>query len=106
MAWFSIADLLEAKGWSMKRFAGELGVKPQVVTRYFKPGFDPNASTLLKWTRILDCSLNDLVDESGDESKKLMRRPESATAKSGKKPEPKKKPKRPSITKAKSTRTE
>ncbi|MGK5088992.1 helix-turn-helix transcriptional regulator [Bdellovibrionota bacterium FG-2] len=78
MAWFNLGKALDKKGWSMRRLAEELDVRPPVITRYFRQGFDPNASTLLRWCSVLECSLNELLDESLDENEKLMPEPKSA----------------------------
>lgn len=78
MAWFNLGRALNELGWSMRKFAKELGVAPQVVSRYFREGYDPPSSTLLMWAEVLECSLDDLLDPNLDENKKLMPRPESA----------------------------
>jgi hypothetical protein len=70
----------------MKRFAKELGVKLPVITRYFKPGYDPSLSTLVKWAAVLECSLSDFVDEGGDAAIQQMRLPVSAHTRTGKAP--------------------
>lgn len=83
MGWFNLGKILDKRGWSMRQFADQLKVRPQVVSRYFKQGFDPNASTLLKWCKALDCPLEDLLDEKLDESEKLMPRPITARKSKG-----------------------
>lgn len=64
MSWFNLGEMLKNRGLSRKKFAELLGVKPTVVSRFFKHGYDPQASTLLLWAEILNCSLDDLVDHS------------------------------------------
>ena len=60
--WFNLGKALDGKGWSAAEFARRLKVRPQAVSRYFAPGFDPNVSTVVEWCEVLECSLEDLFD--------------------------------------------
>ena len=79
MAWFNLAKMLDERGWSMRTFADKLGVKPQKLSRYFKPGFDPNASTLLKWKDALGCkTIDEMLDDRLSADEKHMPHPKTA----------------------------
>lgn len=63
MAWVNLGKILDQKGWSQRRFAQELGVSPQAVSKYFEPGYEPGLINLLWWCEVLDCTLGELIDE-------------------------------------------
>ena len=75
MAWFNLGRELERQKLSMGGFARMLGVRPQAITKFFNPGFNPSASTLMKWCSVLNCTLEDLLDKELNEEDRTMPRP-------------------------------
>ncbi|NJL24308.1 MAG: helix-turn-helix transcriptional regulator [Calothrix sp. SM1_5_4] len=59
MAWINLGRVLQKKGWSSTRFASELRIPPNRVSRYYREGFDPPFSTILRWAEVLDVSVQD-----------------------------------------------
>jgi transcriptional regulator with XRE-family HTH domain len=87
MAWINLGRVLQKKGWSSTRFASELGIPPNRVSRYYRKDFDPPFSTVLRWAEVLGVSVQDLVDTNLKE--KLIPPPQStvdAILRSGIKP--------------------
>ncbi len=62
----------------MYRLAQLLGITPNAVNAYFKAGVDPRLSTVLKWCRALDVSIEELFDSTLDETEKTMPKPKSS----------------------------
>lgn len=65
----NLSLVLEREGISKNEFARRLGVPKQTVRPYFRPGYDPKLSTLLKWSHALECGIDELID-AGQKSKR------------------------------------
>lgn len=77
MAWLNLAKVLDEKGWSSYRLAKELGVTFNTVAKYYKEGYDPKFSTILRWAEVLECEVEDLIDNSLSSNRKLISKPQS-----------------------------
>lgn len=58
-----LVEVLEKKKITKYRFALMLGVSTAVVTNYFNKGLNPTFNTLVRWAKVLDCKVADLIDE-------------------------------------------
>ena len=76
--WINLGRILDDKGISNGKFAEMIGVQKQHVTNYFKPGYDPKISTVIKWCKALEISIVDLLDEGLNPDTKIMPRSRSA----------------------------
>jgi len=78
--WVNLGRALDTKGWSNAELARRLDVKPSVVSRYYRPNFNPSAETLIKWADVIGCPVGDLFDKALDssEGKRQIPRPKSA----------------------------
>jgi transcriptional regulator with XRE-family HTH domain len=56
-----VKEALQAKGWSQKELAEQLGVTPQAVTNWFKGTDFPRPDKLLKLATLLKLGFSDLV---------------------------------------------
>jgi len=74
MGWLDLSRQLKRRGLSQNQFAVLLGVTRQKISCYFKPGFDPNFSTVLIWAKVLDCSVSDLVNPEVSADERRMPR--------------------------------
>ena len=80
MPWINLRKIMDQRNLSMRGFAKLLGVKPSVVTSYFRAGYDPRLSTVLRWCEALDCSMAEIIDGRTSGLRKHKRRPRSALA--------------------------
>jgi transcriptional regulator with XRE-family HTH domain len=55
--------VLERKGISKRQFSKMLQEDEPNVYRYFRDGYDPKLSTLMKWADKLDMRATELVEE-------------------------------------------
>lgn len=60
--WINLGRILDKKGITLYKFAKELGVPASTVTTYFRPGYDPRLSSVLRWCEVLDVGIDDLID--------------------------------------------
>jgi len=61
-----VKQALQAKGWSQKVLASELGVTGQAVTNWLKGSDFPRPDTLLKLAMVLQLEFSDLVQVTGN----------------------------------------
>ena len=58
-----LAEVLEKKKLSKRQFAKLLKVEYANVFRFFRAGYDPKLSTLLKWAKALGVKAKDLISD-------------------------------------------
>lgn len=58
-----LAKVLKEKKITKYRFAKLIGAEYSNIVRYFKPEYDPRLSTLEKWSKALDVSVKDLIED-------------------------------------------
>jgi len=58
-----LAKILKEKDLTKYRFAKLVGMTSSNLPKIFKPGYDPKLSTLEKWAKALDVSVNDLIED-------------------------------------------
>lgn len=62
----TLGDVLTKKGLTKYRFAvKELKKKPNTLTPWDKPNFDPKLSSVVKMAKKLGCDVNDLFEAEG-----------------------------------------
>lgn len=70
--WIDIAPSMDKKGWSQRNLAAALGKEPTVVSRFFKPNFDPKISLLIEIADVLEVDVRDLFNPGLDANLKTM----------------------------------
>lgn len=58
-----LEKVLKDKGVTKYKFAQLLGKSTANVAVYFRDGYNPNFSTLVKWAEVLRCKVSDFIDE-------------------------------------------
>lgn len=62
--WLNLGKILDKKQITLYKFAQDLGVPPSTVSTYFRDGYDPKFSNVVRWCSVLDISIGDLLDPS------------------------------------------
>lgn len=76
--WLDVARILDQKGWSQRQLAAELEKKSNDISRFFRPGFDPKLSLIIRIAEILEVDVRELFNPELDSKKKTMPRSQSA----------------------------
>lgn len=63
MAKVVLNKVLKKKNMTRYRFAKLLGKEYSGIVRYFKPGYNPRLTTLEEWSKVLDVSVKDLIED-------------------------------------------
>lgn len=63
MARVVLAKVLKEKKMTKYRFAKLIGVEYSNVVRYFKADYNPRLSTLESWSKALNVSVKDLIED-------------------------------------------
>jgi len=63
VAKLQLEKVLEKKGISKRQFAKLLGLDPANVFRFFREGYNPTFSMLIKWAGVLKVKVRDLIGE-------------------------------------------
>ena len=58
-----LEKVLKSRGMSKYEFSKRLGVQTSNSTKYFSKGFNPTWKTLVKWARVLNCKVSELIEE-------------------------------------------
>jgi transcriptional regulator with XRE-family HTH domain len=59
-----LEELLDKKGLSKRAFAKLLKIQYPHVFRFFRPGYDPKLSMLLRWSEALKCDIEELFKKT------------------------------------------
>ena len=62
--WLNLGKILDDKKITLYKFAQDLGVPPSTVSTYFREGYDPKFSNVVRWCAILNIEITDLLDPS------------------------------------------
>jgi transcriptional regulator with XRE-family HTH domain len=58
-----LEKILEKKSISKRQFAKLLDLDPANVFRFFRPGYNPTFSMLVRWAEVLKIKVKDLIEE-------------------------------------------